>query len=86
MGGNEALITINHVPVECEVNENNHYRGMHMVIINPINGKILYSKVFDTYKTGDLFENFITNCVEDNTIVVAACKDECVTSLKESSK
>ena len=32
--GNNAIITINNVPVYVARNVNNHYRGLHIVIIN----------------------------------------------------
>ena len=45
-------------------NENGHYRGLHIAIINPNNGRIHQARVFDTYKTSDAFDNFIYESVE----------------------
>ena len=45
--------------VYLEKNENDHYRGLHIVIINSTNGKIEHAKVFDTYKSSSLLETFI---------------------------
>lgn len=49
-GGNFALIRINGKIVKVEKNEHNHYRGLHIVVINPKNFKVVFSKVFDTNK------------------------------------
>ena len=40
-------------------NENGHYRGLHVVIFNPVNGNIETAKVFDTYKSSKAFDLFI---------------------------
>ena len=85
-GGDFAQITINDIPIVVEANEHNHYRGLHIVIINPSNGKIEAAKVFDTYKTSGRFEEFIAKSVPLNFIVVAACKDDCANGLSEISK
>ncbi len=53
--GNMAGIMINDIPVQFEKNENNHLRGLHIVIINSMNGKVEMTRVFDTYKTSDGF-------------------------------
>ncbi len=39
-GGNYAKIIINDVIINVGKNSNGHYRGLHMVVINPKNGKI----------------------------------------------
>lgn len=38
--GNEAQITINNKPVILEKNENDNYRGFHIVVINPQDGEV----------------------------------------------
>ena len=43
--------------------------------------------IFDTYKTSEPFEIFLEcHSLPDDFIVVAACKDECVTSLSDDIK
>ena len=79
--GNFARITINDVPVEVEMNEHNHDRGLHIVLINSSNGQVQLAKVFDTYRTSDAFDAFIAEGLPEESIVVAACKDDCVRSL-----
>ena len=55
-------------------NTKNHFRGLHVVLVNPLNGKIVFSKVFDTYTSSDLFEKFILELEKSqNSIVIAAC-------------
>ena len=62
-------------------NENNHYRGLHVVILDPLNGEIKSRQVFDTYKSSEKFDWFISNEVKPDDIVVAACMDECTKNL-----
>ena len=80
-GGNLAEISINNVPVAVESNEHNHSRGLHIVIINAETGKVEMAKAFDTYKTSAALEASIAKGVTAGRIVVAACKDDCVTRL-----
>ena len=61
MAGNFSKITINNVLVLTKSNKNGNLRGLHIVIINPFNGNIETSKIFDTYESSKDFENFITN-------------------------
>ena len=63
------------------MNENNHYRGIHIVLINPENGRVESAKVFDTYKSSKIFDQFIEDGIPDCYIVIAACKDEGTKSL-----
>ena len=83
---NIALITINNIPVIVQKNEHNHYRGLHIVVINPSNGKVEMAKVFDTYKTSNAFDNFIDERIPHGYVVIAACKDDCVTKLSRKGK
>ena len=39
--GNTAKIIINNTPVKISRNIHNNYRGLHIVVINPINGFIV---------------------------------------------
>ena len=57
-------------------------RGLHIVVINPANGKTRFTRVFDTYKSSDELDKFITlNAIPLGYIIIAACKDDCVTNL-----
>jgi len=56
------------------------------VIIDKNNGKVVKARVFDTYSSSDDFEKFILNDVPLDSIVIAACKDDCSKSLSEKGK
>lgn len=84
-GCDSAKISINKVTVKIKKNENNHYRGLHIVVIVPENGYVLWAKVFDTYKSSDEFDDS-THKIPEGYIVVAACKDDCVTKLSQYGK
>ena len=79
-GGNFAKIMINDKQVKVEKNENNHYRGLHIVIVNPQTGKVESAQAFDTYISSEALEAF-TDEIPEGRIVVAACMDECATEL-----
>ena len=58
-----------------------------MVIVDPRNGNIEYAKVFDTYKSSTLFEEFIASLdIPTGFIILAACKDECTSNLSDTAK
>ena len=57
--GNYARISLNDVPVEMNLNENNHSRGLHIVTIHPSSGKVKFAQVFDTYESSSKLEEFI---------------------------
>lgn len=67
-------------------NIHNHFRGLHIVCINPHTYNIESAQVFDTYETCEHLDNFINKGVPENFIVVAACKDDCTTKLSENAK
>ena len=57
------------------------------MVINPITQKIETAEVFDTYKSSKDLDDFIFNSqISKGHIVVAACKDDCVTELSRSAK
>lgn len=86
-GGNYAKITINERKVSTPLNSNIHSRGLHIVIMNPKTGETISAKVFDTYAHSEGFDKFITEeKFEEGSIVVAACKDECVTALTQDNR
>ena len=39
-------------------NENGHFRGLHVCIIDHLTGEVLLAKVFDTYKSTEEFNDF----------------------------
>lgn len=77
--GNYAKISMNDFSVEVERNYQNHYRGLHIVVINPNNGKVESANVFDTYESSKHLDIFIKTFIPNGYIVVAACKDDCAT-------
>lgn len=85
-GKNKAKIYINSVKVKFDLNENNNERGLHIALINPYNGYLKTCYIFDTFASSDEFHEFIDNYVPMGFIVVAACKDDCVTSLSQKAK
>ena len=85
--GEQTEITVNGKAVKPETNENGHFRGLHIVLINPLSGKVELSKVFDTYSSPGGFEYFIQgNVIPLSYIVVAACQDDCSARLSPDSK
>ena len=68
-----------------EPNENFHFRGMHIVVLHPENGKVFWAKVFDTYISSEKLEHFITT-IPDGYIIAAGCKDECTRNLSDTVK
>lgn len=65
-------------------NESTHMRGLHIVIINPIDGKVVFAQAFDTCKSSSAFELFTEKDIPPGYIVVAACEDDCVLNLSEN--
>ena len=86
VAGNSAEITIDGKAVEVSKNENNHLRGLHVVVVNAVNGKVETAQAFDTCETGVEFDKFIAEGVPEGRIVVAACKDDCYTHLSNNGK
>lgn len=86
MSGNVARVTINSELVPVDLNEHSHDRGLHIIVVNPDNGKVEMATAFDTYKTSYVFDAFIAKAMPDGYIVIAACKDDCVTKLSETAK
>lgn len=77
-GENKALISIDGKPVEYTKTENPDQRGLHIVVINSVNGKIKNAQVFDTHTDCEELDDFIfENTVEDGFIVLVACKEDC---------
>lgn len=72
--------------VKVNPNENNNFRGLHLVVINPKNGKVETARAFDTYESSEEFDKFLNTYIPDQYIIVAACKDECTTNLSNEVK
>ena len=84
--GDYAKITLNGIKIYLQSNENSHYRGLHVVIINNTNGQIELAQVFDTYKNPVAFDKLTRRKIPKGYIVLAACKDDCVTNLSNMGK
>lgn len=85
--GNMAKIMINDKAVKMELNENSHQRGLHIAVLVKGGGQPKKARVFDTYKSSEELESFINSGdIKDGSIVVAACMDECVSSLSWEAK
>ena len=84
--GNFAQVTIDGTPVEMEKNENGHFRGLHVIVVNPYTAKPEVSKVFDTYKSSKNLEIFIDSQITNGHILVVACQDECTAYLSRISR
>ena len=69
-----------------EKNESGHFRGLHIVVVNPSKARVELAKVFDTYKTADGFDDFIASDIPEGHIVVAACKDDCASNLSPKAR
>ena len=76
-GGDYAHITINDIPRFVKMNESNNYRGLHIVILDAITGKVVEARVFDTFTSSEPFEKFLAQGFPDGTVFIAACRDEC---------
>ena len=83
---NIAKILINNKVIEVETNESGHHRGLHIVVISPIDCKVMKAKVFDTYKSSAGINDFINKDMKPGSIVACACKDECVSNLSDKAK
>ena len=56
------------------------------MVIDPTTGKVDHAKAYDTYKTSEAFEKFLAQGVDKGKIVVAACKDDCITAISSKVK
>lgn len=84
--GNYAKITINNKPIDLQRNSSGHYRGLHVVCINPRTGEHEFAMVFDTYNYPMNFDSFIARGIPEGYIIVIACKDDCITKLSHGAK
>ena len=84
--GNFAKISIDNIEIKMPRNINKHYRGLHILTLDPVNGAIKEKRVFDTYDDGDLFDEFLATKLDYGDIVAVACKDECISELTDKAK
>ena len=76
-GGNFAEIMLNGKKVKLSPNSSGHERGLHLVIIDQKLGQVIQAQVFDTYKSSQFLDKFIsTSNIPQEAIVVAAVKDD----------
>lgn len=54
--GNFAKITINNKQVQPEKNSQGHHRGLHIVLIDQQDYRVVLAKVFDTYRSSTAFD------------------------------
>ena len=85
-GGNFAEISINNEVIPVEKNENDHDRGLHVVVYDGGQDKVETARAFDTYLGGAELDNFIATEIPDGSVIAAACKDDCVRNLSEDAK
>ena len=45
--------------IKIKPNENGHFRGINIAVINPKNGKTLVAQAFDTHETSVEFDYFV---------------------------
>ena len=85
-GLDKAEIFVNDRPVKMGKNESGHYRGLHIVVLNPKTGNCEMAMAFDTYKSSKRLDEFVDHGVNDDFMVIAACKDDCATNLSDKAK
>ena len=72
--------------IECNKNENGHFRGLHVVIIDPKTGELKLAEVFDTYKSSERLDRFINHGIPKELIIICACKDDISKNLSTTAK
>lgn len=71
-----ALISINDVPVRMQPNYSGNDRGIHVAVVDPFKYKVKMARIFDSFKSWDMFEHFISQNIPRGYIIIAAIKDE----------
>ena len=56
------------------------------MIIDPRTGAVVQAKAFDTYLGSDALLDFIAEDIPEDTIVAAACKDDCTKALATDAR
>ena len=88
LAGNTANIRVDDQLIEFDNSElrNHDQRGLHIAVINTLTGHVETAQVFDTYKSSEEFDIFVNKEIPRGFIIIAACKDECTTSLSDAAK
>ena len=77
------------MPVDVDLNEHAHLRGLHIVVIDPATGNVKTAKSYDTYMSSDGILMYINDDypkVKKGHLIVVTCKDDCVTGMSETVK
>ena len=71
-----------------QLNQSGHYRGLHIVVIDPIDGTVKLAKVFDTFESSEDLSSYLfgPSSPTAGSIVVATCKNECWRRFSDSCK
>ena len=71
-----------------QLNQCGHYRGIHVVVIDPIYGTVKLAQVFDTFESSEQFETYLfgSSSPTAGSMVVVTCKNECWRRLSERCK
>ena len=86
-GGDSTYITLNGEAVEVGgSNEEGQKRGLHIVVLDPLAGKVSSAQVFDTYESSSALDTFIAQDRPDGSIIIAACHDDCANKLSAEAK
>lgn len=56
------------------------------MVINPLNYKVEWTEVFDTYTSSNRFDEFISLGFPNGYIIVVACQDECSYRLSDTGR
>ena len=67
-------------------NEKGNFRGLHLVIINQINFRIEFAKVFDTYISSQSLHSIIDKDIPKGYIIAVASCDDIVTKMSGKVK
>ena len=51
-----------------------------------MNGSVKYAQIFDTFTNSEPLEHCIENVFMPNSIIIAACKDDCFTKMSDKVK
>lgn len=85
--GGGAIIKVNGKKVDVEKSLSGHNRGLHIVVINNLTFKIMFTKVFDTYATSSDLDTFIIKIkIPEGYIIAAASDDDCTKNLSKLGK
>ena len=67
--------------MEVAHNENGNFRGLHIVILNPLNYRVEFAQAFDTHRSPEAFDQFTKKAIPKGFIVCAVGQDDCAAEL-----